>query len=142
NEGDLVTFFDGSEKVTSKVVQARDNIIELESALAGDVVDNGLLPVKVLSTSEFTIHVSYGDEAETFENCSFNPLAANYVDKVASRSALVQIKASNSDASIVDMFSEGAKYVVSLAGGSDGSQGGISVSNYVGEDNGPGKRTG
>ncbi|WP_139999753.1 phage tail sheath family protein [Paenibacillus paridis] len=141
HEGDEVTFFNGSSKVTGKVVQSRDQVIELESPLEGKVVDNGLLPVKVLATSEFTLHVSYGDEAESFENCSFNPLSANYVDKAASRSSLITILAAG-DGSVAALFDEIAKYTVSLAGGSDGTLEGISVSNYVGEDNGPGKRTG
>ncbi len=141
NEGDAVTFSNGEEKTTSKVVAARDNIIELENALEGDVVDNGLLPVKVLSTSEFTLHVVYGDEVETYENVSFNVSAANHVSKAASRSSLVTIEAADA-ADVAALFSEGNKYATSLSGGSDGSQGGISPSNYVGEDNGPGKRTG
>lgn len=142
NEGDVVAFFDGAEKTYSKVVQSRDNIIELESALDGDVVDNGLLPVKVLSTVEFTVYVVYGDEVETYDNCSLNATAANHVDKVTSRSALVQIQAVNNDADLVALFAEQSKLVITLAGGSDGSQGGISPGNYIGEDNGPGKRTG
>lgn len=139
--GDEVTFFDGSEKVAGKVSQARDNVIELEQPLKGDVVDNSLLPVKILATSEFTLHVSYGGEAESFENCSFNSLAANYVDKAASRSSLVNVQADGAG-SVAALFANGTSFGVSLAGGSDGSQDGISVSNYVGEDNGPGKRTG
>ncbi|THF76862.1 phage tail sheath family protein [Cohnella fermenti] len=141
NEGDSVTFVNGDEKVSASVVLVKDNVIELSASLGDDVVDNGLLAVKVLSTSEFTVHVIYGDESETYENCSFNAAAANYVDKATSRSALVSIVAAG-DASIAVLFSEGSKYAIALFGGSDGSQGGLSASDYVGEDNGPGKRTG
>ncbi|MBP1932272.1 phage tail sheath family protein [Ammoniphilus resinae] len=140
NEGDAVTFFTGDEKISNKVMEVRDNIIGLESAFEGDVVDNGLLPVKVLSTAEFTMHVVYGDEVETYENCSFNRAAANHVDKVTSRSALVHIQANTDDVHAFGDFAN--KYTVSLSGGSDGSIGGISPSDYIGEDNGPGKRTG
>jgi phage tail sheath protein FI len=141
NEGDTVSFVNGDQKLSSKVVHVRDNIIELAEALEGDVVDNELLPVKILSTAEFTAHVVSGDEVESYEHISFNENAANYVNKATSRSALVTIEAS-SDADIAGLFSEGNKYKVTLAGGSDGSQSGISPSNYIGEDNGPGKRTG
>ncbi len=140
-KGDSVSFFNGSESVSSKVIKAQDHIIQLEDELDGDVVDNELLPVKVLSTSEFTVHVVFGDEVETYEHCSFNIEAANYVDKVTSRSALVTIQAQDG-ASVDEMFGESSQYTVVLAGGSDGSVGGISPTNYVGEDNGPGKRTG
>ncbi|RUS45906.1 phage tail sheath family protein [Cohnella sp. AR92] len=141
HEGDTVAFVDGDSRIGSTVVQIKDNVIELSEALGGDVVDNGLLPVKVLTTSEFTVHVVYGDEAETYENCSFNANAANYVDKASSRSSLVTIQAGK-DASVAALFGEGGKYTISLSGGSDGTQGGISASDYVGEDKGPGKRTG
>ncbi len=141
NEGDAVTFTDGSAKQTATVVQARDGVIELDSPLDGEVTDNGLLPVRVLATAEFTMHVVYGVEAESYENCSFNAAAANYVDKVTAKSSLVSVTAADG-AKISDMFAEGGQYAVSLAGGSDGSTGGVSPSNYVGEDNGPGKRTG
>jgi len=141
NEGDEVSFFDGKERTSSKVVQVRDNVIELETALAGDPVDNGLLPVKVLSTSEFTLHVSYGDEAESFENCSFNAVAANYIAKAAARSALVQVEG-NAEGSVAALFADGGKYTIALAGGSDGSLSGVDTAGFIGEDNGPGKRTG
>ena len=141
NEGDEVNFTDGSARQTGKVVSARDGVIELDSPLEGDVTDNGLLPVKILATSEFTMHVVYGDEAESFDNCSFNAAAANYVDKAASRSALVNVQAAEG-ATVEQLFASGGQYALALAGGSDGSTGGISPSNYVGEDNGPGKRTG
>lgn len=142
NEGDVVHFFDGDERSANKVVRSYDNVIELEETLPGDPVDNGLLAVKVLSTAEFTLHITYGTELETFEHCSFNEGAANYVDKVIIRSALVTIEASHNDPSVVELFSEADKVEFGLAGGSDGSLSGISPSEYVGEDNGPGKRTG
>lgn len=141
NEGDAVTFTNGDITVYNKVVKARDNIIELESALEGDVVDNELLPVKVLSTAEFTVHVVYGDDSETYEHCSFNSAAASYVDKVTSRSSLVTIQA-NAEADVSQMFAYTKKVSLSLSGGSDGSTGGISPTDFVGVDNGPGKRTG
>jgi len=141
HEGDEVSFFDGKERTSSKVVQVRDNVIELENSLSGDPVDNGLLPVKVLSTSEFTLHVSYGDEAESFENCSFNAQAANYIAKAAARSALVQVEG-DAEGSVAALFADGGKYTISLTGGSDGSLSGVDTAGFIGEDNGPGKRTG
>lgn len=141
HEGDEVSFFDGKERTSSKVVQVSDNVIELDTAIAGDPVDNGLLPVKVLSTSEFTLHVSYGDESESFENCSFNALAANYISKAAARSTLVQVEGSG-EGSVAALFADGAKYSITLVGGSDGSLSGVEATSFVGEDNGPGKRTG
>src|SRR5690606_10378271 len=47
NAGDVVAFEASGEKQYSRVVSSRDNVIELSSALEGDVVDNGLLPTKL-----------------------------------------------------------------------------------------------
>jgi hypothetical protein len=140
-EGDAVVFVGGEEPVRTTVVSVRDNVIELADSLGDDVVDTGLLPVKVLQTQEFNLQVVYGDETETYENVSFNAAAANYVDKAVSRSALVEVTA-KSGASIADLFAEGDTYAVLLSGGSDGSLSGVDASVFIGEDRGPGKRTG
>ena len=141
NAGDVVAFEAAGAKQYGKVVSSRDNVIELEAALDGDVVDGGLLPTKVLSTCEFTLTVAYGDEVEQFEKCSLNITAANYVEKVAARSGLVTVTASHSDDATHPLDVIGAA-TISLAGGSDGSAGSLSAADFMGEDNGPGKRTG
>ena len=141
NEGDTVVFTAGEQKVVTTVTSVRDNVIELKDELGADAVDTGLVPSKVLSTAEFNLHVVFGDDVETYENCSFNAAAANHVDKVTSRSNHVQITA-NAKASVADLFAESEKVVLGLSGGSDGSLGGVTPDVYVGADNGPGKRTG
>nr|WP_238392289.1 phage tail sheath family protein [Paenibacillus antri] len=141
NAGDVVAFEASGEKQYGKVISSRDNVIELEAALEGDVVDGGLLPAKVLSTCEFTLTVAYGDEVEQFEKCSLNIAAANYVEKAAARSNLVAVTAAPSDAAVHPLETLGAS-TISLSGGSDGSAGALSAADFMGEDNGPGKRTG
>ncbi|WP_260405232.1 phage tail sheath family protein [Paenibacillus sp. 598K] len=140
--GDAINFITGETVVSASVVQVFDNIIELDEALPEDAVDNGLLPVKVLSTAEFTVHVSYGSESETFENCSFNSGAASYVDTKLAKSELISVTADDK-AKLSKLFKkDGAPYSIVLSGGADGSLSGIDASSYMGEDNGPGKRTG
>lgn len=141
NEGDRVVFASGDDRVVSTVVSARDNVIELADSLGDDVADSGLVPTKTLSTLEFNAHVVYGDNVETYENCSFNAAAANFVEKVTSKSAMVEIKAVEG-ADVAAMFEGGSKQVLQLSGGSDGSVGGLDASSFIGEDRGPGKRTG
>ena len=142
NSGDIVAFDAAGQKQYSKVVSSRDNVIELEAALEGDVVDSGLLPTKVLSTCEFTLTVEYGSEGETFENCSLNASAANYVEKVAARSAIVAVAADAKTAGTIHPLEAIGASTIQLVGGSDGSTGAISAADFIGEDNGPGKRTG
>ena len=141
NEGDTVAFTAGEQKVVTTVTGVRDNVIELKDELGADAVDTGIVPSKVLSTVEFNLHVIFGEEVETFENCSFNASAANFVDKAASRSNLVQI-AANAKANVADLFAESERVVLGLSGGSDGSPAGVTPDLFVGADNGPGKRTG
>ncbi|WJQ80033.1 phage tail sheath subtilisin-like domain-containing protein [Brevibacillus brevis] len=158
--GDVVSFYDGETKQYSEVVSSQDNVIELSTVLTGDVIDNNLLPVKILSTCEFTVQVFYNDEAEEFDKCSLNVSAANHVSKLLSKSNIVEVEAGAAPASseVIPPFtvisgmaeetqSEGGKtefglYQISLAGGSDGSVANLSAGEYMGEDHGPGKRTG
>jgi len=140
-EGDAVVFTSGDSKTTAVVKSARDNVIELSASLGEDVVDNGLVPTKTLATLEFNVHVVFGDQRETFENCSFNAAAPNHVSKVTSRSELVTIEAKRG-ADVAALFAESDRHVVTLSGGSDGSPSGVSPSDFIGEDRGPGQRTG
>lgn len=146
--GDVVAFNDGGETQYNRVVSVQGNVIELAEELSGDVVDAALLPTKVLSTCEFTLHVVYNDEVESFEKVSLNPEAPTFVEKVAGRSNLVNVQALilSTDAThpfeTVSGAGASGKVEFVLAGGSDGSVDGISAADFMGEDRGPGRRTG
>lgn len=154
NPGDVVAFDDGSgTKQYNKVVSSQDNIIELETALTGDVVDEGVVPTKLLTTCEFTLHAFYGTEAETFERCSLNVTAPNHVEKLLAKSNIVRVQdltlGHEAAAEIQPPFQvisglteDQGKFSIALAGGSDGSASSISAGDFIGEDFGPGKRTG
>lgn len=151
NSGDVVCFNDGKTKEYKKVINSQDNVIELDSAIAAEnIVDKNLLPVKVLTTCEFDLNVFFGNENEVFEKLSLNSSAANYVDKVISRSNIVSIEATYGEAEeIITPFEaisgeeeSSLKYTIALADGSDGTIENISAAEFIGEDRGPGKRTG
>jgi phage tail sheath protein FI len=152
NVGDVVAFEANGEKQYNKIVSSQDNIIELETPLEGGeaVIDQNLLPAKVLTTSEFTMHVFYGDEAETFERMSLNVSAANHIEKVMARSNIVKVQdVSGGGSGAVAPFEvisgqeeTAGKYQIALSGGSDGSVANLSASDFMGQDRGPGKRTG
>jgi hypothetical protein len=153
NVGDVVAFEAGGVKQYNKIVSSQDNIIELAAPLEGeaDVIDTNLLPAKVLTTCEFTMHVFYGDEAESFEKLSLNVSAANHIDKIVSRSNIIKVEdiSRGSDLGSVAPFeslsglneSEG-KFQIALSGGSDGSIANLAASDFMGVDRGPGRRTG
>ncbi|WP_010500498.1 phage tail sheath family protein [Paenibacillus elgii] len=149
--GDTVAFDNGEGKQYNRVVSSQDNIIELESPLEGgeEVVDANLLPAKVLTTCEFTLHVFYGDEAETYERVSLNVTAPNHVEKVIGKSNIVSVSCDGADHGAVHPFEvisgqpeEAGKFVIELSGGSDGSADALSAGDFMGQDLGPGKRTG
>lgn len=151
NVGDVVAFEAKGSKQYNKVVASQDNIIELAAPLEGDVIDANLLPAKVLTTSEFTVHVFYGDEAETFERVSLNINAANHIEKIMARSNIVSVKdiTDGKDLGAVAPFEvlsgeseETGKFQIALSGGSDGSVANLSAGDFMGVDRGPGKRTG
>jgi phage tail sheath protein FI len=153
NVGDVVAFENGGSKQYNRVVSSLDNVIGLESVLEGeeDVIDTNLLPAKVLTTCEFTMHVFYGDEAESFEKLSLNVSAANHVDKIVNRSNIIIVKdlSVGTDLGAVPPFEalsgeqeEAGKFQISLANGSDGSIANLAASDFMGADRGPGKRTG
>lgn len=152
HEGDVVSFENGEDVQYRTVISSRDNVIQLNEPLDGesDVVDTGLLPVKILSTREFHLQVFYGDEQEVFEHVSLNASAANYVPKVVGRSNLIVIESAVGAETAVSPYehivgepeSSGASKVFALQDGSDGSLSGLSEGSFIGEDRGPGKRTG
>lgn len=158
NPGDIVLFNDGQEKQYSEVLTSQDKVITLSSHLSGDgdVVDKELLPVKTLSTCEFVVQAFYGNEAEVYENVSLNAAAANYVEKLIARSNLIAVGHNVSlklikgeDSEVIPPFEtisgkkeEENEYLISLSGGSDGNVANISPADFMGQDMGPGKRTG
>lgn len=148
NSGDIVVFDNGKSKSYNRVLKAQDNIIELDEALQGSVVDKQLVPSKLLSTCEFSLQVFYGSESETYEKLSFNPAAANYVDKKLARSTMIKVEhnpavGEGAPFNIIAGEKVGEEqFWMGLAGGSDGSLGALSAADFMGEDRGPGKRTG
>lgn len=148
NPGDVVAFTDNSAVVYNMVVKNQDNIITFAAEFAEDVVDNNLVPVKTISTCEFTMEAKHGDSVELYENVSFNISAANYISKKVAKSDLIVAEyVGKEDGKIVAPFfavaGEGAKVaVVNFANGSNGSVSSITAAEFIGVDNGAGKRTG
>ena len=142
NVGDEVNFTGEAGSQQEVIESVRDGVIGLSNALSGDVVTvEGSIPTKLLSTVEFTIQLGYGNVVEKYEHVSFNANAANYVDKVLVKSALVEIVGVEAS-SVSALFASGNKVTLQLTGGVDGTQDNVSPATYIGVDEGPGKRTG
>lgn len=147
--GDVICFMDGEQSEYNKVVKNQDNILTFEKEFTGDVVDKNLLPQKVITTCELTVEVKYDDIVEIYENVSFNIEAPNYIAKKTAKSDLISV-ACNIDEpeEITPPFAmlpdskEKAIVTISLSKGSNGTVAKISPADFIGTDNGAGKRTG
>lgn len=147
NVGDVVKFTDGTDTVYNRVVKNQDNILEFEEEFAVDVADKNIVPTKFITTCEFTLEVKFDDIVETYENVSFNIQAANYVEKKLSKSDLIKVEYVGESTEIVSPFEmmskkEDAIVTASFVGGSNGSASSISAADFIGYDNGAGKRSG
>jgi phage tail sheath protein FI len=150
NEGDVITFVDGDTVQVRLIKMSQNNIITLDEALEGEVVDTNILPEKLLYTREFNLQVAYGDEVEQYEKLSFNINATNFIEKKLSKSSMVKVKVDREKiGDVVDPFgkiaggdAEQDKVIIGLSDGSEGSVGSLSAADFMGKDLGPGKRTG
>lgn len=148
--GDVVVYRDMTSVIYNRVVKSQDNIITFEREFEVDVVDKNLLPNKVISTCEFNLEVKYEDIVEFYENLSFNIATPNYLDKKTAKSELITARYTGKSAEditapfdqIAGEDPDKAFCVIHLKNGSNGSVSGISAADYIGTDNGAGKRTG
>ena len=151
NPGDVVVYTDKTTSVYNRVVKNQDNVITFAQEYPEDVVDRNLLSAKTISTCEFNVEVKYDDIVELYENVSFNIEASNYLDKKVAKSDLITAHyvgeaGEEIVAPFTGLIAEDADdmglIAVSLSGGSNGSVSNISAADFIGVDNGAGKRTG
>lgn len=145
--GDIVKFVNAEVVSYNKVVKNQDNILEFETQFEEDVVDQSLLPQKVISTCEFTLEVKFDDLVEVYENVSFNLGAPNYLEKKTAKSDLIEVTCLGNFDPATAPFNQlaaeqDAIVTVSFEGGSNGSMDVISPADFIGDDNGAGKRSG
>ena len=146
--GDVVMYTDKTTVLYNRVIKSQDNIIEFEEEFDDSVVDKNLLPVKVITTCEFSLEVKADDLAEFYENVSFNITAPNYVEKKTAKSDLISVACQKPDEASAPFLAlaggneEQAVVSVTLTGGSNGSVGTLTAADFIGTDNGAGRRTG
>ncbi len=141
-EGDIVKV--GEEY--NRIQMIYDNNVVFEKAFQADVVDTGIIPSVLVYLVETDVLVRYNDEAEVYNGLSFNPVASNYIITKMAGSDLVKVTAKPMEeiGNPVEAILGAGKTsgTVLLADGKDGSISKVSAATFIGEDNGPGKRTG
>lgn len=145
--GDIVAFTDGEYVEYNKVEKNQDNVITFANEFTTDITDTNLLPTKVLTTCEISLEIKYEDAVEVYENASFNIESPNYISKKTAKSEIVVVTYKGANKAIEAPFNslcdEESDFVtVEFAGGSNGSVSDISAADFIGADNGAGKRTG
>lgn len=147
-EGDVVRFTDGTDVIYNRVVKSQDNIITFENEFAVEVADKNLLPEKVISTCEFNMEIRYDDIVECYENLSFNIRIPNYIEKKLEKSDLVTVDYTGTEPDtaippFARLAGEGDTVaMVSFTGGSSGNALGMTAADFIGRDDGAGKRSG
>lgn len=147
--GDVIAFSDQVQTVLNRVVKNQDNILTLEKEFEVDVVDKNLLPSRVITTCEFSLEVRYNDAVEFYDNLSFNINSPNYLDKKIAKSDLIEAHYTGTEPGEAQApftqiaGDEGeAVFSVNFSGGSNGNVAGITAADFIGTDNGAGRRTG
>jgi hypothetical protein len=141
-EGDIVEV----NGAYNRIATIYEDTITFEKEFAKEVVDDAVIPKTLLYLVSVNISVRSGDEVENYTDVTFNPSSANYIDARMSKSELVkisvdQIKEPGNPVAAI-LGKDQTAGVINLAGGSDGSISKINAGSFIGEDNGPGERTG
>ncbi|MEF9915823.1 MAG: phage tail sheath family protein [Lachnospiraceae bacterium] len=145
--GDMVAFSDKDTIEYNKIIKSQDGIITFAKPFEADVVDENLLPGKVITTCEFNMEVKFDDIVEFYENLSFNIEIPNFVTKKVAKSDLISVEyvgkeETDSPFALLAGSAEEAFVSASLDNGSNGTVASLSAADYIGTDNGAGKRTG
>ncbi|MCL1823003.1 MAG: phage tail sheath subtilisin-like domain-containing protein [Oscillospiraceae bacterium] len=141
-EGDIVEFAGEYNRIATIF----DSTVTFEKAFSSSPVDDAIVPKLFIYSAEMDIIVRCDDIAEVYNDVSFNVSSPNYIVKRMGSSETVKMTVKDSgdiDNPVSLIFGEGAlKGTVSFSGGSDGNTQSLDAGVYIGEDKGPGKRTG
>ena len=141
-EGDLVVF----EKTYTKIKTIVDNEVTFEGELPKNAVDANIVPKSLLYLVTFDMTVRYGDDVENYAELSLNPSSPKFAGSRLAGSSIIKAEFAqpkNPGNPVTEILGKDVTDgLFFLDGGTDGSVAKIDASTYIGEDNGPGKRTG
>lgn len=141
-EGDLVVA--GQEY--NRIKSIFDNSIVFEKEFKEVVIDTALIPTRVLYLVETDMSIRYGEDVENYAGLSANISNPNFFGYRLANSELVKVvvtvpeEIENPVETILGKGNLGGMFT--LDGGTDGSMSKVNAGTFIGEDNGPGKRTG
>lgn len=168
NIGDVVEFADGKTSAYNKITAIEEKTVTFENPVNASIVDKALVPTKFMKSCEIDVSVKYGDAKEDYLFVSLNTESPEYIISRMAKSELVTVEVSQAKpaaAKPVDakdkkegapapapaaviaapfeaVGGKGDAMIMQLTGGTDGNIAGITASEYIGTDGGPGKRSG
>ena len=141
-EGDLVCV----RNTYNRIATIYDRTVTFENEFTDDVVDDSIIPKTVLYLVTANINIRFNDDVESYGEVSFNTTSPDYIDSKMAGSELVKIRVYQTDGTenpVEAILGEGEEAgIFTLEGGSDGSISRVNAGTFIGEDKGPGKRTG
>ena len=149
NAGDVVVLEGSGSPEYNIIIDVNDKIITFEAPFSSDVVDNALLPKITIKTCEMDITVKYDETVESYHNVSLNPEIPEFIEKILAKSLVVNVTAKANSLPLTplnivqEVFGvEKDVVTITLKNGSKGSIENLSDVDFIGEDKGPGERTG
>lgn len=141
-EGDVVVV--GNEY--NRIKSIFDNSVMFDKPFETDVVDPAIVPSTVLYLAEMEIIVRYGNEQEKYAGMTLNMASPNYISYRMAKSEIVKIEVKPNDTiqnPVEAILGSGmTSGMLTMDGGKDGSIAKVTAGTFIGEDMGPGKRTG
>ncbi|MBQ9632863.1 MAG: phage tail sheath family protein, partial [Lachnospiraceae bacterium] len=141
-EGDILVF----ENEYNRIETIYDETVTFEKEFSEDVVDESVIPSKVLFLANFDMQVRYNDDVENYQDLSLNRDARNYIGARLAGSEIIKLEVVRDVEAmnpVYQLLGEDVESgMITLAGGTDGSMDKVTAGTFIGEDRGPGKRTG
>jgi len=148
--GDVVVLEGGGEKEHNMISAIEGGNVTMEKPFEAEkVVDTALLPAVTVRSCEMAVEVRCGNAVETYDNVSFNITIPNYMEKLMSKSELVDVTAVHNSEAIdpveliqIALEDDNLPVKLQLSGGANGTMAALTDGDFIGVDNGPGARTG
>lgn len=141
-EGDIVVI----NNEYNRIKTIFDDTITFENEFKEKVVDGKAVPTILLYRVTFNVSVRFRDEVETYTDLTLNPADPYYIASKMKNSDTVKIEVGEiteigNPVSLI-LGTDAQSGMFTLDGGSDGSMAKINAGTFIGEDKGPGFRTG
>ncbi len=141
-EGDTVVF----NGEYNKIATIYDSTVTFEGKFKSNPVDEAVIPKNVIYLVTFNLQVRFNDDVETYSDLTLNVTSPNYIASKLATSELIKAEvaapkeAGNPVEAIIGKGATDGMF--NLEGGTDGTMSKVNAGTFIGEDNGPGKRTG